>query len=61
MNLPLAVNNSDVAYLIDNSTYDNPNEVIAEIEKGKKFRRVTKGYDFKKKLPAFYKAYKKQL
>jgi predicted ABC-type ATPase len=53
-----AVKTADVSFLVDNSILF---DVVAEIEKGKKIRRKKAGYDFKKKLPAFYKAYKKKL
>jgi len=52
----------DRSYLVDNSlTIGKTYDVVAEIEKGKKFKAVKDDYDFKKKLPAFYKAYKKRL
>jgi predicted ABC-type ATPase len=54
--LPTAVKIADESYLVDNSlTYD----VIAEIKNGKKMIAQKSNYDFKKKLPAFYKAFKK--
>jgi predicted ABC-type ATPase len=56
--LHIAVKIVDVSYLVDNSlTFD----VVAEIENGKKMKAHKNGYDFKKKLPAFYNAFKKIL
>lgn len=53
--LPDAITYADTTFIIDNSV---DFEVIAEIGKGKKFRSIKKGYDFKKKLPEFYKKFK---
>jgi len=60
-NLLKAVKHSEESFIIDNSTYDNPYDVVAEIQKGKKFKAVKPGYNFKKKLPAFYNKFKKEL
>jgi predicted ABC-type ATPase len=58
--LPDAVRIADESYLIDNSlTIEKAYDVIAQIGKGKKLVAHKNGYDFKKKLPAFYKAFKK--
>ncbi len=56
--LPDALIYADTTFIIDNSI---DFEVVAEIEKGKKFHSLKKGYDFKKKLPDFYKKFKNKL
>jgi hypothetical protein len=46
--------------LVDNSlTIEKAYDVVAQISKGKILVAHKNGYDFKKKLPAFYKAFKK--
>ena len=58
--LPDAIRISDESYLIDNSlTIENAYDVVAQLRKGKKLVAHKNGYDFKKKLPAFYKGFKK--
>lgn len=60
--LPDAVKIADKSYLVDNTeTIGKTYDVVAEIEKGKKIKAVKAGYDFEKKLPAFYKKFKKEL
>ena len=54
--LPDAVKIADESFLVDNSINF---EVAAEIEKGKKIIARKPGYDFQKKLPAFYKVFKR--
>jgi len=49
-------------YLIDNSlSMAHQTMLSPKSKKVKKILSVKKGYNFKKKLPAFYKSYKKQL
>jgi predicted ABC-type ATPase len=58
--LPDAVRIADESYLVDNSlTIEKAYDVVAQISKGKILVAHKNGYDFKKKLPAFYKAFKK--
>ena len=60
--LPDAIKESDESYLVDNTlSIGKTFDVIAEIQNGKKIKSIKKGYDFKKKLPNFYKKFKSVL